>query len=366
MKNYIWVFLILFSSIIFAQESIYVEYDPSTIAFGNSSVANIYSQMPAESNPALLTEQKGISVFYTQRNIDWWTFTRDMHYSSIGSSLETSFGSFAITYKRFSMGEISYVGFEYPEPISKGNLVDYSLSISYAKRLYDFLSVGLTLKTFKHDYELISGQDIDYATNFPVAADFGILFSYSFFDDFENKLFAGASIQNVGTEYTLNKKYIDNPIGGITDNVMIYPKTFKIGLACLIKPFNYENISPLSLFFTAGLKTTINDISYSEDEYKSLGLDINIFEIFSFRIGGVIYDKSTGCYGKENVLNWRYGFGININPQKLSVDIPVSLSFNYSWIPLDLNNVYAIPGSSILRENLDAFNITLSYNNSIF
>lgn len=367
MRKFYFIILLFVSNYILAQESIYVEYDPSTIAFGNSSVANIYSRIPTESNPALLSEQKGISIFYAKRNINWFRMIEDLYYSSLGISLETSIGNFGLTYKNYNLGELVFITPEGPFGDASAEVYDYSISISYARKFFnELLSVGASIKTFGHHYSNLSGLDIE--ENFPVAFDFGILCSESFINkDFE-KLFFGCSVHNIGTKYTAEKKYIDDPIGGSTENEIKYPQIFKIGFSYLVTPFEKINITPISILFSASLNTSINsdEVQYPEDKFKSLGLDINFFEIASFRLGAVIYDESNGVYGRENKFNWRYGFGININPEKYGINIPISLSFNYTWIPLDMDNIASFFYSMIRRENLDAFNFTISYNNSFF
>lgn len=366
-KKIYYIFYFALTNFLFAQESIYVEYDPSTIAFGNSSVANIYSQMPAESNPALLTEKKGVSIFYTKRNMDLWTLIENMYYSGFGLSLESSIGNFGVTYKKLGTGEFNFTSENDPTVIGKDELYNYSVILSYAAKFFnEMLSIGGSVKTFGYDYRNIEGESRDINDNFPVAFDFGLLFSTPLFDELENTLFIGTSIHNVGTDYTMKGESEIYSISEPTETVVRYPVIYKIGFSYLIKPFQYETISPLSMFFINNFTTQINDIAYSEDKCISLGFDLTLFELASFRIGSVIYDRSTGVYGKGDVLNWRYGFGINFNPEKFGMNIPISLSFDYSWVPLDLDNVDYYFYNMIHRENLDAFNITLSYNNSIF
>lgn len=199
------LFLLIISSLIFSQGNIILSGDyinttlnARSISLGESFVANPTGISSVDNNPATIIGNSNLDVSYTRRDDGWLNNSKAVFYS-LGTTIKTPIGFWALMYKRYNSG-ILITTTENPE--GNGDYVnDYTMSLSYANNLSDDFAVGLTLKNFTDDY------GSNYKFNKPVLLDFGLLFSSKGFIQTEminDNIFVGAAIQNFGGRLKLN------------------------------------------------------------------------------------------------------------------------------------------------------------------
>lgn len=77
--------ILIFTSQIFAQlssSSLTQIYNATSVSLGEASVANKNYGIPSNINPALLSEQENMIVYYNQRSMNWIESLNDMVFLS--------------------------------------------------------------------------------------------------------------------------------------------------------------------------------------------------------------------------------------------------------------------------------------------
>lgn len=366
-SRFLSIFLLFVTTLYFGQSSsLDVNYDARAIAMGESFVANTNGLVTADNNPATLIGQNGISVFYNRRNLNWSDYFDNSFFYSFGVSAKTAIGNFALLYKRFDLAEtkITYVE-ERALNVATVKPYYYTAIISYANNICDNFTIGINLKTHGFITNLISSTYPETESNNPIIADLGVLYNINGFinqTDLRDKLNLGASLTNYGTNYKTSGSNFSG-VGGQESRIVKLPRLLKLGFAYELNVLSNSQSNLFRFVFTGEYNNLLNDFYYYSDsqrDYWGFGMESSFMDILSLRLGGVANPFSS-IYGEKGILNMRYGFGINLPFELLGCKYPLSISFDYAVIPINhinyLNNQ---------RRNLDAFNISICYNNPLF
>lgn len=364
MKLFLILFFILTANSFCQIYTLEANCDARAIAMGESFVANTNGLVTADNNPATLVGQKGLSVYYNRTNLNWSDFFGNNYFTLSGISTKTSIGNFSLLYKRFNNEEIENIMVE-----DKARIVTtaepyfYTAIISYSNNIFDGLSVGINVKTFGYKLNVTKGQAEEGESNTPVVADFGVLYNMNGFintDNIKDKLNFGTSLTNYGTDYRTSQSY-SLTIPSTEKHLEKLPRMLKLGFAYEL---NIKNASQEGLFkfvLAGEYDNLLNKYSHYSDaqkDYWKVGMEGTLMDILSLRLGGLA-NPYTSIYGDKGVLSLKYGLGINFPFELIGINYPVSLSFDYAVMPLtnfETNN----------KKNLDAFNLSVSYNNQLF
>ena len=230
MKLFFILILLSFNyTLTFAQtSSLEVIMDPRAIAMGESFAANPSGLIHADNNPALLSQIKNNSAYYSRRNINWISFLDNFVYYSIGASGRTPIGNFALTYKRYNTGEVSYSTLEEPD-ITSGKVASYyhNFILTYAYQLSEHFSFGINAKTHSYIMNVIQGDLQPADSNVPILLDAGILYSFNPIDNEEiSKVNLGAALFNYGMDF----KSKTTGVGESFTRIEKLPRFCKLGI----------------------------------------------------------------------------------------------------------------------------------------
>ncbi|RJP65715.1 MAG: hypothetical protein C4539_12830 [Ignavibacteriales bacterium] len=341
-------------------------YDARAVAMGQSFVANPKGLVAADNNPATLIGQNGLTAFYNRRNLNWSEYFGNNYYSSFGLSAKTSIGIFAVLYKRFDYSErkVTILN-EGVLDVASVKPYYYSFIISYTNNILDNLTVGINLKTLGYNLNIVQGTAEEGNCNTPIIADLGLLYHMNGFinqDKVKDKLNIGASLTNYGTDYRPGHSSLEIYYLGNTPLEKL-PRMLKLGFAYQLEVRNdsYDNL--FRFVITGEYDNLLNKFSHytdSQKDYWGVGFEGTFLDILSLRLGGVAIPTNS-IFGEKGVLTTRYGAGVNLPLKLVGVKLPVSLSFDYAVIPIHQTNII-----SNKKKNLDAFNISVSYNNPLF
>jgi len=179
---------------------------PKACAMGEAFVALADDPSAVYWNPAGLTRLPSFHLM--GMHMSW---LQEMSYQYLSSTLETAHGHFGIALAYSSSGDIPGRDEDFAET-GEYSAFDAAVTLSYARRIAEPLSLGAGLKVIRQEIEEES------ATGF--AADVGLLWE----DLFIEGLDAGAVVQNVGPEIRFISE--GDPL----------PLTFRAGVAYSIGP----------------------------------------------------------------------------------------------------------------------------------
>jgi len=330
--------------------------DAQSIAMGESAVANIHNRTAFKENPSTLIGLEKMNVYYCYRPMNWMKSIDDMFYFSLGAAYTFKYGTFALDYTRFDMGEqtaISENGFFITG--RKVRAYDHTITLSYANNITTHLSLGVNVKFFKQVFDYQNFDNYYYESKYAIVGDLGLLYYFKGFIQQEllkDKIYLGLSIQNFGGKHKHKTSSMDD-----YDETTI-PKYLRIGFCYeLLNSLNEES-RPFQLLLSCEYRNHLNP-PYQRDKskanYGGMGIEITFYNLVSFRMGG-IYLPSSSIYGDEKSMNIRYGVGLNVPLEKISVNIPFSIAFNYSKIPI--NGIYYYGD---MKENLTTFDVQATF-----
>lgn len=336
--------------------------DARALALGQSTVADIFSQMSGIGNPATLSGVRGISAFYQDRRFDYLDFLSDYHLRVGGIALETSIGSFSLSYRRVDLGEMDITEIA-PNPrgyvnVGRARVFNYVGALSYALKISDPIALGVTGKFYDLGYDWIWGGSSASKTTPAYLFDVGILYRSSVLSSSErifDQLRIGTSLENFGTD-------LKNKTPPLESARM--PRYWRFGFSWLFTIKKDNGFEFLHLVLNGEYRKELNPDEYEElhTDFWGIGAEFRLLTIVAVRIGEEIqpYDN---VFGKAGQWNMRYGIGIKLSPQQFGYQLPVFVSFDYAVIPLYDANFYFGP---LQRNQIKAFTVALSYELPLF
>ncbi len=339
------------SSIITAS-SLHDLTDGRTTALGESAVARARTPLAWNSNPAALAGIDGAGIEYSGRSLDYMG-TGGPRYSSAGAFAGTPVGTFALHYNRLHLGEFQWT-FDNGTTGETQEAYNETIALSYATDLLGPVSLGATVKLFREELPSVVGPEVA-ESNPAFYLDIGALFSARGFLDgalAADSIHGGVSVQNLGGEYTY---------AGVTEGMQV-AQHVRAGMAYDVGMLMEEKKPRLRASLSAEYRLLLNPPEVWDNAgYWGAGLEATIYDLVSLRAGAMGFPVDN-IYGKEGEPVFRYGAGLNLPFSRIGVSQPISLGFDYAFIPLDPDHRFNDPG----RSPLHAFNIRLHYNGEIF
>ncbi|MBI5216101.1 MAG: hypothetical protein HY960_10155 [Ignavibacteriae bacterium] len=366
------LFFITFSSV-FSQfpynSSLDIPSDSRSISMGESFVAVKHPISSLLYNPASYSGKRGLIISYSLRRANFFDQINETKLYNFSMSYSSILGEFGFMYNRYDWGE-GVVTLNDPTPIGKVHFYDHVFLAKYSKLLLKNFSVGIIVKTFNFVESQTEGIPVplNETSSLPILIDIGSMYSTTLakqLQSIHDELIFGCSIQNYGTDYRV--KSPPDPVGQIEEHFEKLPRYLRFGFSYSLKfksPLN-ENLTPVQLLLTGEYRNLLNADERQNDsrDFWGYGSEISFFEVFSFRLGGYI-NPYRSVYGEKGKPSTRFGFGLNIPFERIVPNIPITLSFDYSNIPL---NTSVYNGWDITANNsLDVFTISLKYNKNLF
>lgn len=330
--------------------------DAKNISLGESAAANPSLLTSFISNPANLSEQKETSVFFNRRSNNYADQECDNYLLSSGIILPTSLGNFSFSYNSQILTYTAYHSiFDYES-------INYTLALTYANNICDNLSFGVSIKAFRFitDY---TRYDFVYYNNITTKmhffADVGFLYKFEKIFGSNDKLYFGASAQNLGSEIFLKTETnyedqngnINYPLAQYLRAGMSYDLIIPTGL----------NENTLEFILSGEYRNHLNptDLEKSAVDGFGTGLETKLFNLLSFNIGGIYRNEETAYYEKQKLYLY-YGFS-GIFPLKLFSDsLPYKIAFSYGIMPVpDAFSMFGV-------KNMNSFSISVGYEGLFF
>ena len=357
--------VIFFSASLFAQTfrdkynykntSLDVTINPASVAMGESFVANYFSPSSFLENPANLFLKNNTSLFYNTRSLNWIAGTESYKYTSIGGTLRFFFGDLAIAYNEFRTGN-NYMFAGTSE--ERNSTLVFGLS----KKILNNFNAGINVKFFNHKRNGTIEFNNQLESNTAVLFDFGLLYSLFNISEmkYSHQLTIGTSFQNFGTDYKEKDYFFGNDYQFVR-----LPKYFRIGLAYNLQFKNSDDRNDFEILVTSSYKSLLNPLLYEKGDvdYWGVGSQFRIKELFVARIGVFQTPEHLIYYDRAKMI-FRYGFGINFPLSKLGLEIPLTISADYSFIPINqINLLYNSAGEQIKsNKSLFAAGISIRMN----
>ncbi len=305
--------------------------NPASIVMGESFVANPNNVSSFIENPANLSPSKHLGIYYNYRSHDWSEAAKNFNFTSVGISTHTGWGMLGFNMSQFSTGTNS-INF-YSDLISKEINRTYQLSLS--KAVFKNLFVGASLKIFNHSKtgDRFSGG-IESNNAYLIDLGFRYNISLGIATHFQNELNIGTAIQNFGTDYKEQNSFF-------SDNYYLVrlPKFFKIGFAYSFEFKNESGTSDFEGTITGQYKNLLNPFEDGkfDVDYWGAGLELLVKNIFCARVGFIQTPERWLFYERAKPI-LRYGFGLIVPFEKLGIKIPLLVSVDYSFIPINSNS----------------------------
>lgn len=349
MRIIVFVYLFL-STFISAQTGLYtstfkstaldVITEPSSVAMGESFVANPFGKSSFFENPATLSGEHTSGLFYFSRSNDWMANAKGFRYSSIGISTASSFGQLAFSYNQFSTGRMLIDN--QPEQFWEEKNTVYVLAL--AKPLSSNITLGGSLKIFNHARTSNVLNNYELSSNSPLLFDIGLLYSFPKIELTERtdlRSFIGTSLQNFGQNYRETDRLLN-----IDDQIVRLPRYLRIGFASNLQIINQSGSIDINTTITCEYKGLINPMNEEacDVDYWGGGIELTIKEYFSVRAGFFQTPEYTALYERAKFL-FRYGAGFNFPLKKIGLNIPATVSLDYTFIPINQFE-YGIEGTS--------------------
>ncbi len=372
-KLFLLVF-ILFVNSITAQSSRYtfkgtsldVVTDAVSVGMGESFAANPYCISSFSVNPASIKIVSSPTAFYNYRSQNWMSGTNGFNFISLGGLVNTSSGTFALSYSRFSTGKFEMMPGYFHDNINQ------TFSISNSFILFKNLRLGVSVKQFS--FSQISEGEFKYSleSKNTFLVDFGLLYKTINISNRRSNLEInlGASIQNFGTDFQL-REFFDGKQQA--EKTIPLPRYFRIGSSSNFNMLNADGKSDFNVLFTAEYHALLNateDESVNKD-YWGAGLQVTINNLFSARIGAINSPENNILFDRAKFL-FRYGAGIVFDFERFGIAIPFLVKADYSLIPINQQSflITSPANPSGVEEtsskNLHAVSITIQYTNPLF
>lgn len=321
----------------FKNTSLDVIINPESVAMGESFVANYFSPASFLENPANLFLKNNTSIFYNTRSLNWFAGVENYKYTSIGGTLRFVFGDLAIAYNEFRTGN-NYLLTNASEERNS------TLVFGISKKLTKDFNAGVNVKFFSHKRNTNPELNNRLESSTAILFDFGSF--YSLFNVSENifkhQLTIGTSFQNFGADYKEKDFYFGNEY-----QLIRLPKFFRIGIAYNLQFKNSIDQNDFEILITSNYKGLLNPLinEKGDVDYWGAGSQFRIKELFVVRVGVIQTPENIIYYDRAKPI-LRYGLGINLPLTKLGLEIPLTISADYSFIPINQINIFNPDGTS--------------------
>ena len=338
--------------------------DAASIAMGESFVAALSKEKSFFENPAAVAGRNTFSAFYNYRSHGWNDVIKDAKYISAGVALPLKHGNFGFSFNQYSSGE-------YVLTAEGGKSTDKNttLALSYSHNIIRNFSAGVSVKIFNRDLTSTTPGIYEISSNNAFLFDAGLIYTFPNLIDTEemvSDLSLGLSLQNFGTKYEEEHKFIFNETYEVT-----LPQYLRAGFAyesnlILGRLTRFE----IDLLVTGEYKSLINpsEAEKNDVDYWSGGIEATFFKIVSVRAGFLNSPEYSVLFDRKE-FNWRYGAGLKIPMAIMGLKHPVVIKFDYSIIPVNSIEYLVVnpetPSEPIrnvkTKNHLYSFGVTLSY-----
>jgi len=324
--------------------------DVADIALGESFVANSKSQFAFFENPAALPNDNMTRLFYNFRSFDAYKAIENKRYFSIGAVSSSSIGNFGISYNDFSSGKQQNSP---DDPNQTTTDVNRTFILSYSRDIIENIFIGASAKLFNSSLKS-TGMDYEMNSNNALLFDFGLLYQTKGFlkeDDLNDLFRAGVSLQNFGTDFKEEYKYLFNET--VKQKL---PRYLRIGFAYeLNMVLGQKTRANVGILLTGEYKNLLNPTpsEKSNVDYWGGGIEATLFKIISLRLGGISSPEDNILFDRAKI-NLRYGIGMNF-PLAIGLGYPMVFRFDYANIPI---NQTMLEGA---KNSLYGFGVSLSY-----
>jgi hypothetical protein len=355
--------LLLLSSAAYAQlNSLTTPVDGRTVALGESFAGMRGDLSAMFYNPAGLAGMEGIHATYSYRSMDWISYLKDFHYSSMQVALQTPFAVFGAFYNRQSYGDLTITGPAGPGPIGTLSPYDHTLGVTGAITVLPGCDVGATVKGFQYvDFPVgIEGGTMlaEGTSSWSVMVDLGALYTLSLTTgSFHHEIGIGGSLQNFGSNVVIEQG---------SSSVSDQPARFvRVGLSysVAVDPLTEGGLTPCRLTATGEYRNILNSRYFSngERDYYGWGVELWGFEVLALRAGWYL-SNIDWIYGNAGEATFRYGVGAYLPMHRLGLSIPLAIRGDYAVIKL--REEYGWLGN--MKSSLNAFTVGISYEGNLF
>lgn len=320
--------------------------DARSSALGESWAARTRTPSAWNSNPASLAGSIGTGLELTRRDAE--IASRFNHFG-IGAWLSTPVGEFALNYRHLDFGNLRNT---FDTTVITQITSDYGvIALSYATNILSPVAIGASIK----HYTVFFGSNRTSASSFSsFYADLGLMISRKGFlgaDSGIDSLHGGIAVQNLGGTQDDREGLIPGPIG----------QFLRAGIAYDAGLFITDGEPLLRASATAEYRRLLNPAERKKDEvdFAGAGLELTAYNL-SFRLGTVIA-PGANYFAAPHTLALRYGFGARLPLHELGIDVPITLSADYAYLPSSTD--YFPSSDPSMR---DGITIRAEYTESVF
>ena len=346
--------------------------DPRSVAMGISFVALPADPAALLYNPAGLAGLRGTEVSYAHRRLDLASDGWSIY--SVNATVATSFGVFAAQYNREYTGPMSVTTPSYPD--GNGSVMSiyaHDLAIGFALDVARGLSLGVAAKYYDYVESIfgpLNGAPPPWTSTPAYLVDFGLTYTLPKLHAqsvIEDSITVGLSFQNIGSQWNVTYHYDPALLFSTPTSLSTQlPEFFRIGLsyAMKVRPAVEGNLSPFAAVVSGEFRTLMDphNTHYSPEtglSYGGFGLECTIFEILSLR-AGVTYKPYSDFESDKNSPSFRYGAGVRFPGRDIGVNIPLSVSLDYTLVPLSWPGILEYPRASIGTARTFSFGLQYS------
>jgi len=288
------------------------------VALGESYVAVTGDAFSQYWNPAGIRGGRDLQLAYTHRPS---VFAGILNYEYFtGSYTLNSSSTLGIHFNYLDIGESIVATRDNPGAFKKEHSFNYVAGITYARRMTNGLTLGLTLKSIYQRLTPLTAQS--WAGDVGLIYSFGKIKSPKAFDwtfDF------GASLSNIGEGVSF--------IAGQSDPL---PRILRLGLAhrFLSTATSRDTKEPMLGVLLVGEYQNLLNADGNVWEW-GVGAEMQTMGIAALRVGyHEHFPKADGFIGRTFETGWTYGFGVNAPLHKLfSMSRPLFLNFDFASAP---------------------------------
>lgn len=307
-------------------------------------------------NPSQLVMNDHVELSYGVRPINGIE-DLDARFSYVSISIPITVSqTLGISYDRYYQGKGLLMSSEGPETIGVVEPVEQLFGVSYARRIGDAMSVGLSIKQFRFatrpDAEAVRTGYTEQTANATVA-DFGLLYILPMIDNeaMSGQLNVGAVFTNLGTWM----KFSD-------DMVQQMPRYFRSGLALASRIKSTEFWQQYSIILMVQYQNALNEEDPGLRDYWSFGAELGLGNVIFLRTDITVLPY-TSFFGNRNQGTATYGVGFSLPMGWIASSMQrVHIKFDYAAQPLNLD---LYPQFSYYWENVrynNVYTIRIGYN----
>ena len=304
---------------------------PRSMSMGESCVALPEGAAARWSNPASLTGCTGIEASYNYRSDDVAPTLSNSGFKSFAISIGSPLGALAVQYTRYTTGPVATDPSLQPGQTSE--YLEHLLVVGGALFLVPGLSAGVEGKYFDVAIQNGSaGLHDDSSPSYLLGA--GVIYDLPLFlneSEVIQHLYAGGSVQNVGTKGRLSET-----VGGQTMSYQtLTPEHLRLGVSYSCKVTEEHSLAPFEVKVTTEYRKVLNQdaaVSPGSDTW-GFGAECTFFETLAIRGGGIISGVA-GVYADANAVAPRFGAGVTLPLARLGMTVPITLRADYSiaWL----------------------------------